>query len=121
MEIVNNKYYTGFEGEPEIQLICKNKEEIHKIIIWEGFFDEIMKAIVPEEHGWTGLAYYYNMNLGWYEEGPWIIDDLQMAIWQLNTLDCKSLSSEACEILKLICNMFKEAIDNGLDVCIIRE
>lgn len=43
MEIVNNKYYVGFEGEPEIQFICKKACDTYIIIIWEGYFDEIMK------------------------------------------------------------------------------
>lgn len=110
--MVNDKYYVGFEGEPEIQFICKKAKEDDVIIIWEGYFDEIMRSMSPEEKGWTGLAYYYNMDLGWYEESSWIINDLYMALQQFNTINCEVLSSEACEILKLICNMLKEALDN---------
>lgn len=119
--MVNDKYYVGFEGEPEIQFICKKAKEDDVIIIWEGYFDEIMRSMTPEEKGWTGLAYYYNMDLGWYEESPWIINDLYMALQQFNMINCEVLSSEACEILKLICNMLKEALDNNLNILISRE
>lgn len=121
MEIISNKYYIGFEGEPEIQFIYKKACNTYKTIIWEGYFDEIMTKLVPEEEGWTGLAYYYNMYLGWYEESPWIIDDLQMAIKQLNTIQYEALSDEASEILKMLCNIINDAIDNGLNVSIAIE
>lgn len=61
------------------------------------------------------------MYLGWYEESPWVIDNLQMALKQLSTIKCEVLSDEACKILKMICNMLKEAIDNSLDVYIAIE
>lgn len=121
MEFINDKYYAGFEGEPEIRFIYKKNNDTYIIIIWEGYFDEIMKMIVPEEKGWTGLAYYYNMYLAWYEESPWVIDNLLIALRQFKTINCKILSDESRDILKLICNMFKDAIDNRLDVCISRE
>jgi len=119
--MVNNKYYVGFEGEPEIQFICKRVKDDDVIIVWEGYFDEIMRCITPEEKGWTGLAYYYNMYLGWYEESPWLIDDLHMVLQQFNTINYEKLSNEACEVFKLICNLLKEALDNNLNILISRE
>lgn len=121
MAIINNEYYIGFEGEPEIQFICKKKNNTDIVIIWEGYFDEIMRLITPEEKGWTGLAYYYNMCFGWYEETPWVIEDLQVVLDQLKKIDSNMLSSEASKVLKIICNMLKEALDNSIEVCIARE
>lgn len=121
MKTVNNKYYVGFEGEPEIQFICKKACNTYTIIIWEGYFDEIMEKIVPEEKGWTGLAYYYNMDLGWNKDSPWVIEDLQLTIKQLSTIKHEILRDETSEILKMLCNMIMEAIDNKLDVFIAKE
>lgn len=119
--MVNNKYYIGFEGEPEIQVVCRKAEDDDVMIVWEGYFDEIMRNVVPEEEGWTGLAYYYNMYLGWYEESPWVVDDLNKALQQFSTINQDFLSKESSEVLNAICNMIKDALDNNLKILIARE
>lgn len=118
---VNNKYYSGFEGEPEIQIICKKRTGTFKWIIWEGYFDEIMKNVIPEENGWTGLSYYYNLCVGWDEEKPWKIDDLKLTLNQLSAVKCQSVSPNAREIIEMFCTIINEAINEKLDVFIFRE
>lgn len=118
--MINDTYYKGFEGEPEIQFICKKTECDEVLVIWEGYFDEIMKRIAPQKDGWTGLAYYYNMCLGWYEESPWVVDDLHMSLEQFCKIEKYDLSKEAKEVLGEICGMLKEAIENDLVVLIGR-
>lgn len=43
--------------------------------------------MTPDEQRWTGLAYSYNTYTGWCEEDPWVIDDLQMALKQFESID----------------------------------
>lgn len=121
MEIVNKTYYDGFEGEPEIQFIFKEGDDIETLIIWEGYFDQIMRLMTCDKQGWTGLAYCYNMCTGWYEESPWQIEDLQMALKQFGEVDGTALCDEAVDILTLICNRFSEAINKNHEVFIVRE
>lgn len=121
MELINKKYYDGFEGEPEIQFINKRGNDSEILVMWEGYFDQIMRLMSPDESGWTGLAYCYNMYLGWYEESPWAIEDLQMALKQFESIDSQELCSEAKEILVLICDMLGESISNSFKVFIARE
>lgn len=43
MEIINRKYYEGYEGEGEIQFIRHlSNGDKYVIRIWDGYFDEIM-------------------------------------------------------------------------------
>lgn len=121
MELINKKYYDGFEGEPEIQLIYRKGDNSKIFIMWEGYFDQIMKLMHPDAQGWTGLAYNYNMDTGWYEESPWVIKDLQMALKQFESIDDKNLCGEATEILMMICDIFREAISNNDEIYIARE
>lgn len=121
MENINKKYYDGFEGEPEIQFILKKGSNSETLVIWEGYFDQIMRLMNPDEWGWTGLAYYYNMYSGWYQESPWAIEDLPMALKQFKTIDSSQLGDEANDILILLCDMLGEAILNNNDVLIARE
>lgn len=121
MERVNNEYYKGFEGEPEIQFICKKGDDSEILIMWEGYFDQIMRLIEPDADGWKGLAYYYNMCTGWYEESPWMVKDLHIALKQFETLDSKMICGEVGEILKCICSMLKSAILYKFEIFISRE
>ena len=121
MELVNKKYYDGFEGEPEIQFIYKKGNDTEILTIWEGFFDQIMRLMLPDEQGWTGLAYCYNMYTGWYENSPWVIEDLQIALKQFKSIDETKLCDEAVEILMLLCSILRESILNSYEVSIARE
>ncbi len=120
MELIK-RYYDGFEGEPEIRFIYKKGSDSKILVMWEGYFDQIMRLMGPDESGWTGLAYYYHMYLGWYEESPWAVEDLQMALKQFESIDCRKLCSEAKEILGIICDMLREADSNSFEVFIARE
>ena len=51
MELVNKKYYDGFEGEPEIQFIYKKGNDTEILIVWEGYFDQIMRLMIPDKQG----------------------------------------------------------------------
>lgn len=121
MELVNKKYYDGFEGEPEIQFICRKGNDTEILIMWEGYFDQIMRLMIPNEQGWEGLAYCYNVCTGWCEESPWIIEDLQMALKQFELIDNTKLCDESVEVLMLLCNILREAILNNYEVSIHRE
>lgn len=121
MEYHNRKYYEGFEGEPEIRFICANENSDKVLIIWEGYFDQIMCLIKPNDNGWTDLAYFYNMYLGWYEESPWEIKDLKGALKQFELIDVHKLCDDAQEILVLICDMLRKAILNNFKVFIARD
>ena len=121
MEHINKKYYDGFEGEPEIQIIYRKGDDSQILVMWEGYFDQIMRLINPDESGWTGLSYYYNMQLGWYEGSAWKIEDLQMALKRFESINSQKLCSEAKEILVSICDMINEAISNNYELFIARE
>ena len=121
MEVINNKYYIGVEGEPEIQFVCKKDKDHEIYVVWEGYFDQIMRLVKPDRDGWSGLAYCYNMYSGWYEESSWVVEDLQAGLSQLESIDRQMLNTEAEEILEILCNLFKDAILNNYVISIIRE
>ncbi|WP_143318542.1 dihydroorotate dehydrogenase (quinone) [Clostridium sp. HBUAS56017] len=122
MNSVVDKYYKGYEGEPEIQIIKKSSNN-EKIVlkIWTGFFDNIMTSIEPQSTGWTSLAYYYNLYIGWYEESPWKIENLDEAKEQLEGLDISKLNEIDKEVLEEILRVFKEALAVGDEILISYE
>jgi hypothetical protein len=120
MSIVCDKHYVGFEGEPEVHFLYQRADMECELTIWEGYFDEIMTSIEPEEYGWTGLAYYYHMCLGWTDELAWKVEDLNGALVQLESIDRLSLSGEASQVLEDISTIFAQAIEHMSDIYILR-
>lgn len=121
MERINDDFYVGFEGEPEIQFIYKSVGRINKTIIWEGYFDELMRAVKPDVEGWTSLAYYYNMYTGWYDENPWKVEKPNEALAQLESIDVTKLKEETRKVLQTICFDLKEGIENNMEIYIERD
>lgn len=122
MDIIENKYYEGYEGEAEIQFI-RLLENGQKFIlrIWYGYFYFIMEAIKPDKEGWTGLAYYHNLHEGWYDESPWEIANINEAIKQFHNVDKSNLNAETQQVLNEICQLFIESISANNKVFIVYE
>ena len=120
MNILDEKYYDGYEGEPEITFTLLKKDgEKEQIGIWDGYFNAIMKKIKPKEEGWTALAYYYNLYTGWYDKSPWPIENLEEAYEQLTEINKESFEFiEEREVLIIILNMLREALDNNYEAFI---
>lgn len=119
MSSVVDRYYLGYEGEPEIDIIRKCEEiEVIALRIWVGFFENILSAVKPENTGWTSLAYYYNLDIGWYEESPWLLKDIESAITQLKGIDVNKLSNEEINVLIELIKIFENDIETGEDILI---
>lgn len=118
---INEKFYDGFEGEPEIFFCLMEKHVvIEKIGIWDGYFNEIMETVRPEKEGWTGLAYFYHLYTGWYEEGNWLLPDVSAAYRQFENIDVDQLKNrETKEVLALVTDLLKRAVDKNEKVCIM--
>ena len=117
-----DKYYRGFEGQREIQIIIEIKNNRQIVLrIWAGFFENIMSAIEQQSVGWTSLAYYYNLDIGWYEDSPWKIKDLDEAKEQLESIDISKLGIEDKEVLEEMLKIFKEAIAMRYDILIAED
>lgn len=103
MDIINTKYYDGFEGEPEIQFIRVSKKgEKHILSLWHAYFEIIMHSIIPidfNENQLSGLAYIFFKREGWYDESPWQMPDIDDAIKQLKNYDSNNLTDDEKESL----------------------
>lgn len=110
MELFNSKYYEGYEGEGEMQFIrYLTNGDKYVIRIWDGYFNEIMDGIQPEEAGWTGLAYYYHVEEPWWEE-PWKIPDIEITLQQLQEIRTEHLDSETKELLVELCDILTNSV-----------
>lgn len=83
IDLLNRKYYEGFEGEPELVLV----NEENKFIIWNGYFEAILDALLEINLEKEGIIKEYFNHEGWYDESPWAIKDIQLTIEQLKSFD----------------------------------
>lgn len=122
MGYINNKYYLGFDGEPEIIItVVQQNNEISGLSLWSGYFNNIMQQISPVEGKWTALAYYYNLNIGWYDESPWLVENIKDAYEQFKGIDKYNLEELEEEIFEEILELFKKSIEEDNNVYISYE
>ncbi|WP_127533291.1 hypothetical protein [Paenibacillus kobensis] len=109
MEIVKD-FYSGFEGEAEIIFSFENSEDQKvQLKIWIGYLDSIMAAIQPNENGWSGLAYYYHTDTGWFEETPWRIPDIGDALNNLQSVSKIELDQATLTVFQSIVEILHQA------------
>lgn len=122
MDNLISKYYDGYEGEPEIQFIKGSIKEDRTIIsIWDGFFDDIMRQFEPTSSGWQGLAYYYNLVIGW-EDGIWEIPNARSALAEFQSINPNKLEfNGSAEVLSAICDLLATAISENQEVWIDKD
>ncbi len=123
MDILIRNYYDGYEGELEIQFIKGSIKGERKIIsIWEGYFDDIMRQFQPGKHGWQGLAYYYNLDIGWEEADYWKIPDLNEVLMEFNSLNTEKLQfKDSKNVLQEICDLICDAINTNQNIYICKD
>lgn len=57
MTEVNEVYYEGYDGEPEIIFIVeKNGIKRRMLGIWDGFLNDILSDVEPDAEGWVGIT-----------------------------------------------------------------
>ncbi|MBW7475225.1 dihydroorotate dehydrogenase (quinone) [Paenibacillus oenotherae] len=109
MNVINDKYYEGYEGEGEIQFIRYLADGNRFILrIWDGFFDKIMSSIDPEPDGWTGLAYFYHVEEPWWEK-PWEIPDKEVVLKQFEKIDTSNFDDTTKDLLNELCVLLLHA------------
>lgn len=111
--MINERYYEGFEGNEEILLrLYVHDKELEQLGVWSGYFNSIVETIKPQKDKWTGIAYYYYLDIGWYDEENWVVPDLRLFYEQLMEVDEKLLAyNEDREVLHLLRCLFEKAIE----------
>lgn len=114
MDIINTKYYDGFEGEGEIQFIRVLSNGNRKILsLWYAYFEIIMNSTIPINFNLDKLnefEYLYIKREGWYDESPWQILDIDSVINQLKKFDINNLEYDEKMKLKRILNKIPKVI-----------
>lgn len=126
---VDEVYYEGYEGEPEIIFIVeKNGIKRRMLGIWDGFLNDILSDVKPNAEGWVGITYYWHIGMleddHWLGDKPWHIDDLSVVYDQLVTINKDMRGFRYYDTIAVLCkiiDLIKEAMDNNEEVFIYRD
>ncbi|MCY7816190.1 hypothetical protein [Bacillus haynesii] len=87
--MINTKFYDGFEGEPELVLT----DGENKLIIWYGYFETVLDSLLDNNLEKRGIIKEYFNHEGWYDDSPWVIQDLRLTIAQMKSFDIHFLEN----------------------------
>lgn len=124
---IDERYYNGFEGEPEIIFIISNNgTEYKRVGFWDGYFNDMLREVKPTDEGWTGIAYYFHVGMfekeQWLEDKPWHISNLPSVLYQLQTIKRDKIEwQETINVLDLLIDLIKKAIENNEEISIYRD
>ena len=112
-------HYTGFEGEPEYRIFSldatQNKQI--EISVWAGYLETFFRRFDPSPiHGWEGLLLHFHTVSGWYEETPWLCEELEQFAQLLSDPISNALGTTYQNVLKDLKTLVDEAIENGHQV-----
>ncbi|GKU77602.1 hypothetical protein [Paenibacillus sp. L3-i20] len=131
-EMINDSYYFGFEGEPQITFIYENLNDKYELRLWNGYFETLLNCMFEQFTDRSGILHEYSIYEGWYEESPWEITKIEEAIQLFKSFDATKLTEDKVKISNNIIAtlpalasditiFLEQATINGNRVCIVYE
>ncbi|MDP4097330.1 hypothetical protein OIN60_11170 [Paenibacillus sp. P96] len=93
-EMINNSYYVGFEGEPQLIFMYENLNVRYELQLWNGYFETLLDCLIEQANDRSGILHEYCAYEGWYEESPWEIKNIKQAIQLFKSFDPNKLTEE---------------------------
>ena len=81
---LNEKYYDGFDPEPEINIYCAPDEGLK---IWEGYFETLLSGCYQGYKSEDGLLSPHCHVDGYYDEDEWLLPSIETAIHEIQAYD----------------------------------
>jgi hypothetical protein len=103
--MINTKFYDGFEGESELSFISGT----NKLVIWNGYFEMILNNLLDSDIEKKGIIKEYFYHEGWYDDSPWLINDIPLTIHQLKLVDTDHFTNNSSS-KDIILNVVEEII-----------
>ena len=123
--MIETKYIQGFEEEGEVFGYSANKADNRGLRIWEGYFENLLSGCYSEHFQPGGLMECYCNQNGFYEESPWKIKNLKVAINDLEGFKADNVETTIPEMKKTVLalkdelvSFIKEALENKREVLI---
>ncbi|MBP2100445.1 hypothetical protein [Enterococcus rivorum] len=107
--MIDSKFYEGFEGEAELCFVAGD----NKLVIWNGHFETILDNLLDCNVDRKGIVKEYFSHEGWYDDSPWLIEDITLTINQLkgfdiNKMNQNSMKDDLEEVVKTIISFLEK-------------
>ncbi|KAA8753920.1 hypothetical protein [Paenibacillus sp. UASWS1643] len=93
-EKVNDFYYVGYEGHPEILILFERTTQKNVLKIWIGYFETLLDLMCQYESTDNDILQAYYAHEGWYEGSPWEIQNLDSAIHLFKSFNVSKVTDE---------------------------
>lgn len=101
-ERMNDTYYVGYEGQPEISFFFESPREKNTLKMWNGYFETLLDLMTQFALSDEGILHEYCAHEGWYDESPWEIQNIDAAIRLFESFDLNKASGKQIEQVKSI-------------------
>jgi hypothetical protein len=107
-------FYCGFEGEPEIQILMKDINDVlvFELKTWIGYFNATLIKIPPTNGNWEGIALHYHLETGWYDI-DWECDNLLLLKSQLLSIAKDDMELQEKKFLGAFIDLVLDASKNN--------
>ena len=118
----NYTFYEGYDGEPQITITVKGDEDA-RIHLWDGYFEDIFGNPPLSENGWSGFTKDYNQLEGALAAGAGSVEISPVEyLNDISSYKGKTFTyKETSDVVDLICELLRYAIDNGKSVTVTAE
>lgn len=94
LEIINNSYYVGFEGEPQLIFMFHHLHVRYELQLWNGYFETLLDCLLDQVNEQSVILQEYCAYEGWYEESPWEIKNIKEAIQLFSSFDANEVTED---------------------------
>lgn len=84
-----DKYYKGFEGEP--QIVFQTQPDGMKLVVWNGYFETLLERMLDQGIPPQGILGTFVEQSGWYDKSPWEIKNINAAVQQFKMVRVEQL------------------------------
>ena len=109
--MIDNKFFSGFEGEPEILIYYyENNNEKVGFKVWIGYFECLLDACITENIKSGGVIERFINRDGWYEYSTWKIENVRQAIMDFKWFDKKNMECQEKSMIETLPHLQLELI-----------
>lgn len=122
--MIDNSYNQGFGAEKEVIIYCITPSGRDGYEIWDGYFENLLDGCYHDQIAKGGILYGYMTQGDWFDESPWKIVDVPLAINEMKLFSedhipqMHIMFKELRVIQQKLLSLLQYASEHGYDVYI---
>ncbi len=122
--MIDNSYNKGFGTEKEVIIYYTAPQGKEGYELWDGYFENLLRGCYNDKIVKGGILYGYMTQGEWFDESPWKIEDLRLALDELNMYseekipEMRIMFEELRDIQQKLLSLFNYASERGYEAYI---